>query len=274
MQLNQVRNFSNQPSLHSFRSTNETKLPQAISVMLMVRDLHFCQSLQGLLDLYNFSSLWKFKLVGEADSIKQATGIILKEQPAIIFLDWDLFNNQDNGIQAVTKLRRLSENTTSKIKSKILVISSLGEESSVFYAMQAGASGYLLKQNLPSQLEAAITTTLNNQVFLCPEIAARFFRYFYCHHSQTALPEPVESLDEQTEMDSFSLGKLTSREREVLELLIEGYRNQEIANRLFITVATVKAHLTTIFEKLGVQSRSQAIVKSLSLGLFVESNIA
>jgi DNA-binding NarL/FixJ family response regulator len=99
----------------------------------------------------------------------------------------------------------------------------------------------------------AISTVLDGQVYLSPEVATGFFHlfHFYAGRSLTA---------------SHKLN-LTEREQEVLRWLVQGVSNEEIANHLYVTVATVKAHLTAIFNKLGVNSRTQAIIKALKLGL-------
>ncbi|WRH68008.1 MAG: response regulator transcription factor [Planktothrix sp. GU0601_MAG3] len=233
--------------------------------MLVACELPFCKSLQVLLKVYNLSSSWQIKLVGNASSIKPVLSMAAQCQPGLIFLDWDLFQQPDEGIKIIRSLSQRSEENQNR--SKILVLSSLGEESSIFATMQAGAWGYLLKENLPTQLPIAITAALNDQVYLCPEVAARFFHAFQIHQDQSTATQPKESSHQLTELNSYNPYNLTNREREVLKLLVEGYRNQEIAVSLYITVATVKAHLTTIFEKLDVDSRSRAIVRSLHLGL-------
>ncbi len=101
-------------------------------------------------------------------------------------------------------------------------------------------------------------TVLDNQSLLAPEVANAFFRLFHFYAGRSlgsanrGLPSDIQ---------------FTDREQEVLELLVEGKSNTQIASQLYITVATVKAHLTSIFEKLGVKSRTQTIVKALKLGL-------
>ncbi|HEY9864688.1 MAG TPA: response regulator transcription factor [Candidatus Obscuribacterales bacterium] len=240
-------------------------LPETIAVMFVACELQFCKSLQVLLKVYNLGSSWQIKLVGNASSIKPVLSMAAQCQPGLIFLDWDLFQAPDQGIEMIRSLNQKSEENQNS--GKILVLSSLGEESSIFATMQAGAWGYLLKENLPMQLPMAITAALNNQVYLCPEVAARFFRAFQINQDQLTATQPHKLCNQLTELDSSNPYNLTNREREVLKLLVEGYRNQEIAGSLYITVATVKAHLTTIFEKLEVDSRSRAIVRSLQMGL-------
>jgi DNA-binding NarL/FixJ family response regulator len=265
MWVNQLNHTSNQRPVSVSRQIPKSILPETIAVMLVACELHFCKSLQVLLKVYNLSSLWQIKLVGNTSSIKPVLSMADQYKPGLIFIDWDLFQQPDEGIEMIRSLSQKSEQNQND--SKILVLSSLGEENSIFETMQAGAWGYLLKENLPTQLPIAITAALNNQVYLCPEVAARFFRAFQINQGKLTATQPNKSSNQPTELNSSNPYNLTHREREVLKLLVEGYRNQEIASSLYITVATVKAHLTTIFEKLEVDSRSRAIVRSLHLGL-------
>ena len=252
------------PPVKNLKPVGEKPSLPIISVLLVVSNLHLCQSLGALLEFYNLSLYWEFNVIGEAVSQKQALSIAAQEKPTLILVDWDLFQQLDEGIKTLENLSNTA--STPKRNSKILVMSSRGDETSIFYTMQAGACGYILKENLPTQLHVALTATLNDQVYLCPEVAARFFRIFHLYQEKCAAVEPEETGGEPKESNPANGCTLTHREREVLELLVKGYRNQEIAQNLYITVATVKAHLTAIFEKLGVNSRSRAIVKSLQLG--------
>lgn len=111
----------------------------------------------------------------------------------------------------------------------------------------------MLKKDLPSQLHTAITTIIDDKSYLSPEVITSFFRIF---HSYT---------EQSTKNDNAV--NLTNREQEVLNLLAEGACNEKIAQSLYISIATVKAHLTGIFEKLGVKSRAMAIVRALKLGI-------
>ncbi len=119
--------------------------------------------------------------------------------------------------------------------------------------MQAGACGYLLKQYLVERLWLAMRTVLEGQIYLSPEVTTSFFRRFHFYSGCSVVP--------------VGAVPLTEREREVLQWLVQGASNDAIARQMHITVATVKAHLTAIFEKLAVKSRTQAIVKALKLGL-------
>lgn len=239
-------------------------LPELISVMLVSAQLQFRQSLQALLNLYNLNkSLGEFQIVGEADSPIQTISLAKKHQPTLIVLDIDFFHIEGDGIHTLAELSHLLYK--GQQKCKVLVLSDRNEDKFIFCAMQAGACGYILKKNLTSQFHNALTATNSGQIYLCPEVATHFFRMFHFYGSCFSEPESRQLA--VPELQGSNPYHLTQREREVLQLLVQGYSNQEIGRHLYISVATVKAHLTAIFEKLGVKSRSSAIVTSLKLGI-------
>ncbi|MBE9050731.1 response regulator transcription factor [Nostocales cyanobacterium LEGE 11386] len=219
---------------------------EPISILLVDDEPHFRQGIRTLLNFYNNSSSVGLDVVGEAASVEQALKLTTEQHPALILLDLEL--PPEDGITALLRLGELSYN------GKVLILSAHQQDDWVFRAMQAGAWGYVFKDQLATQLCEAITTVINNKVYLPAEVATAFFRLFhyYTGHSLAAAGTSIH---------------LTEREREVLNWLVQGASNEQIAGHLFITVATVKAHLTAIFEKLSVTSRTQAIVKALKLGL-------
>lgn len=218
---------------------------QAVSLLLVDDEPRFRQGLQTLLNFYSVSNSLQFKVVGEAASVEQAVKLIAAQRPALVLLDLELY--QEDG---VTLLLRLAEAT---YRGKVLVLSAHREDEWVFRAMQAGASGYIMKDRLATQLCEAIHTVMRGEVYLSPEVATGFFRLFHFYAGRS--------------LQACQTMNLTEREQQVLQWLVQGASNEEIAGHLYITVATVKAHLTAIFEKLTVSSRTQAIVKALKLGL-------
>jgi DNA-binding NarL/FixJ family response regulator len=216
-----------------------------ISILLVDDEQRFRQGLRTLLGFYNANGSSRFDVVGEAASVDQALKLTLEQHPALILLDLEL--PPSDGVTALIHLRELS------YKGKVIVLSAHREDEWVFRAMQAGASGYVFKDCLATQLCEAIKTVMNDEVYLSPEVATHFFRLFHFYAGRS--------------VQACQAIHLTEREREVLHWLVQGASNEEIAKHLYITVATVKAHLTAIFEKLAVTSRTQAIVKALKLGL-------
>lgn len=216
-----------------------------ISTLLVDDNPKFRQGLRTLLEFYNQNGQLNFDIIGEAATVDQTIAFVSQQHPTLILLDLEL--PPDNGINALIRLRELP------YRGKVLVLSAHQDDDWIFRAMQAGAIGYVFKDCLVQQLHNAIATVLNNQVYLAPEVATHFFRRFQFLAGRS-LPI-AKSLN------------LTDREQEVLHWLVQGESNEAIAEHLYITIATVKAHLTSIFEKLEVQSRTQAIVKALKLGL-------
>ena len=219
--------------------------PQPISILLVDDDQRFRKGLQTLLDFYNNNGAFRFEIVGEAASVEQALKLAVEQHPALIMLDLEI--PPSDGITALLRLGELS------YKGKVLILSAHREDEWVFRAMQAGAHGYVFKDRIASQLCEAIATVMNDEIYLAPEVATHFFRLFHFYAGRS--------------LQASQSVHLTEREREVLHWLVQGASNEQIAENLYITVATVKAHLTAIFEKLKVTSRTQAIVKALKLGL-------
>ncbi|BBD61866.1 two-component response regulator [Nostoc sp. HK-01] len=219
---------------------------EVISILLVDDEPHFRKGIRTLLNFYTTSSSLGLNVIGEAASVEQAVKLTAEQHPTLILLDLEL--PPDDGIMALQRLGELSYN------GKVLILSAHQQDEWIFRAMQAGACGYVFKDQLATQLCEAITTVINNQVYLPPDVATAFFRLFhyYTGHSLNS---------------SHSSIHLTEREQEVLNWLVQGASNEQIAGNLYITVATVKAHLTAIFDKLSVTSRTQAIVKALKLGL-------
>jgi DNA-binding NarL/FixJ family response regulator len=218
---------------------------QLVSTLLVEDSQPFRQGIRTLLNFFNDNSPMQFDVVGEAVTVDQAMHLNATQHPHLILLDLEL--SQGDGVTVMSELKH------QKHQPKVLVLSVHREDEWVFRAMQAGAQGYVCKDHVADQLVDAIATVLNDQVYLSPEVATSFFRLFHFYAGQTL--QACRSLH------------LTEREQEVLHWLVQGASNDAIAHHLHVTVATVKAHLTAIFEKLKVNSRTQAIVRALKMGL-------
>lgn len=218
---------------------------QKLSVLLVDDEEKFRQGLRTLLNFYNISSALPVEVVGDADCVEQVLKFTNHKSPDLILLDMQL-----TGCDGITVLARLKE---AAFSGKVLVLSAHQEDDWIFRAMQAGASGYVFKNRLATQLCEAINTVTRSEIYLPSEVASRFFRFFQAYSDSS--------------IRACQQVHLTEREQEVLYWLTQGASNEEIAKHLYVTVATVKAHLTSIFEKLKVTSRTQAIVAALKLGL-------
>ncbi|NJL62916.1 MAG: response regulator transcription factor [Methylacidiphilales bacterium] len=216
-----------------------------LSILLVDDEYRFRQGLKTLLNFYGINDSLSLEVVGEAGTQEEALNIATQLSPDLILLDLELAGG--DGITTLVKLKEIS------YAGKVLVLSGHQEDDWIFRAMQVGAAGYVFKTRLATQLYEAINTVFKSEVYLPAEVASGFFRRFQA--SSNSCLQIRRQLH------------LTEREQEVLNWLTQGASNEEIAKHLYVTVATVKAHLTSIFEKLEVTSRTQAIVAALKLGL-------
>ena len=217
--------------------------------LLIIDDNHkFRNNLKTLIQLYNQNNLFKFNLIGDTDSVAKGKSLLDKCQPQILLLDLEL--HHESGLEILKYL------ANQDYQSKTLILSAHEEEEMIFEAMFLGARGYVFKPNVVSQLLEAIDTVINEKVYLPPEAATGFFTSFNHYVSEL---NNLKVFGKQSQKDYH----LTHREKDVLEYLVQGLSNEEIAEKLFVTIATVKAHLGSIFSKFCVKNRTQAIVMAL-----------
>ena len=172
-------------------------------------------------------------VVGEADGGETALAVAAKLKPDVVLMD--LVMPDGDGITALRHLREESPDV------HVLVLTSYIDDAQVFGAIQAGAAGYQLKDIQPEALADAIRDVHNGRPALHPEAQTRLM------HRTSGRPGST----------------LTPRERDVLRLLAEGFANKEIARRLFVSEKTVKTHVSSILQKLGVQDRTQAALAAV-----------
>lgn len=179
-----------------------------------------------------------FVVIGEAANGLQAIEMVRELKPDVVLMD--LLMPAMGGVEATGIIRREMPDT------EVIALTSVLEDASVVGAIKAGAIGYLLKDTDGPELLRAIRAASEGQVQLSPKAAARLMR-------EVRAPESPE--------------KLTERETEVLRLVARGMANKEIARELSIGDKTVKTHVSNIFSKLGVVSRTQAALYAASIGL-------
>lgn len=179
-----------------------------------------------------------FEIIGEAQNGAEAVELAHKLHPDVVLMD--LLMPVMDGITAIGQIRGELPDV------EVIALTSVLEDASVVGAVKAGAIGYLLKDTKSDELRRAIRAAAQGQVQLSPQAAARLMR-------EVRTPESPESL--------------TDRETEVLRLLAAGYANKEIARDLVIGEKTVKTHVSNILAKLGVQSRTQAALYAVRIGL-------
>jgi two-component system, NarL family, response regulator LiaR len=178
------------------------------------------------------------EIVAEARNGAEAVALAKEHHPDVVLMD--LLMPVMDGITATSEILREVPGT------EVLALTSVLEDASVTGAIRAGAIGYLLKNTQADELCRAIHAAAAGQVHLSPDAAARLLR-------EVRAPDSPESL--------------TDRETDVLRLLAQGLANKEIARDLAIGEKTVKTHVSNILAKLGVQSRTQAALYAVQIGL-------
>lgn len=185
-----------------------------------------------------------FIVVGEAADGESAVELAHRFKPNVVILDVNM--PRLNGIEATRRIRECSPAT------KILILSAYDYDQYVFALLEAGASGYLLKDVSCQELIRSIYSVARGEPVLYPSVALKVMQKF----SRSNKCEGGNSAD-----------TLTNRELEVLFMVANGLRNQEIAKRLYVSKRTVEAHLASIFSKLKVNSRTEAILVALKEGM-------
>ncbi len=217
----------------------KTRPPKTITVVIADDQTLFREGIKDLLENEK-----KITVIGEAADGREALRLVKKLRPNVILLDIKLPHM--DGIEATRQIHRDCPTTN------VLILSSYEDEAHVMEAIQAGANGYLSKMLPASELVNALKTFANQGVMI---------------------PQPVMSklIDGLRQMGSAnseaSLVALTKTEIKVLSNLGQGQSNKEIAGSLACSVKTIKNHLNSMFQKLSVSNRTEAVVKGIDMGL-------
>lgn len=207
--------------------------------VLLVDDHHlFRTGLRSLLAEHGF------EVVGEAPSGEEALGLAGRRRPDVVVMDLNM-----PGMSGVEATRRLLQESPAL---KVLVVTVSADHDDLLQALEAGAVGYLLKGAGPDELARAVEAAAEGESALSPHVA-------------TALVERSRAHAEAA--GSAAVGRLSERELEVLRLVAEGRDNAQIAEQLFLSPTTVKHHVSSILEKLGVSNRVQAAIQALRSGV-------
>lgn len=193
------------------------------------------------------------KVVGEAADGRQGVETVIATKPHVVLMDIGL--PVVDGIQATQSIKQ------SLPQVRVIILTSHDNDRDVFAALAAGADGYCLKETPTSQLALAIRTVSEGAAWLDPGIASRVLKASVV----AGMPEP-EKPGPTAESRQLA-SRLSQREIEVLKLVVEGLSNQQIADRLIVSVETVKTHMRRLMEKLAVSDRTQAAVKAMRDGL-------
>jgi len=189
---------------------------------------------EGLETIVNLSS--DFRCVCTCSTAEEALAVLPRHAPELVLMDIQLPNM--SGVECVAQLKELLP------AIKAIMVTVYEDPDRIFRALRAGASGYLLKRSAPEEVLNAMREVHQGGGAMSGEIARKVIGYF---REQTTTTEEVD--------------RLTAREREVLELVVHGFSNKEIAERLSVTVAAVRWHLKHIYHKLHVHSRTEAALK-------------
>ncbi|MEV6625370.1 response regulator transcription factor [Amycolatopsis sp. NPDC051106] len=178
-----------------------------------------------------------FEVVGEAASGAEAVALAERLRPDVVLMDLRMPGT--DGVTAITELARLGN------PARVLVLTTYDTDSDVLPAIEAGATGYLLKDAPRDDLFRAVEAAARGEAVLSPAVASRLMG---------RMREPARE-------------PLSQREREVLTLVARGSTNKEAAKKLFISEATVKTHLIHVYAKLGVNDRAAAVAVAFERGL-------
>jgi NarL family two-component system response regulator LiaR len=183
-------------------------------------------------------------IVGTAEDGAEAVEMVADKGPDLVLMDLKM--PIMNGMEATRQI------TMEHPDVKVLVLTTYADDQWVFDAIQAGASGYLLKDTPREELIRAIRGTVTGKTYVDPSVAGKVL-------------EQVSS--RQTQPATLITSKLTQREVDVLRLVAKGLSNADIADRLFLSDGTVRNHVSAILAKLGVSDRTQAAVIAIQHGL-------
>jgi len=172
-----------------------------------------------------------FEVIGEASTGREAVDFSRRQQPDVVILDLSM--PELHGIEAMPQIRRHAP------QARVLVLSMHATEQHVTTAFRGGANGYLLKEAAAEELTTALKTIVAGGLYISPKIA---------HHVAQALVSPQR----QAEGAAADLGKLSPRQREILQSIAEGRSTRDIAERLSLSVKTVETHRTELMSRLGI----------------------
>ncbi len=185
------------------------------------------------------------EVVAEASDGLEAVEKAALFRPTVVLMDIRM--PELDGLQATRRI------LAADCGARVLILTTFDLDEYVYEALRAGASGFVLKDDPPEQLLAAIRIIARGEALLSPAITKRVIKQF----TRVPRPSPPKELED-----------LTERELDVLRLIARGHSNAEIGRELFISDTTVKTHITHILQKLNLRDRVQAVVLAHEIGLF------
>lgn len=221
-------------------------MPEKVRVLLADDHDILRQGLKMLLSLQE-----DIEVVGEARTGREAIALTRSLQPHVIVLDISM--PDIDGLEACVRIREQTPATN------VLMLTMHESEEYFLRSLRAGAAGYLVKKAAPQDLHMALISIAQGGAYLYPGLARSLIR---AYTSAPAFPLP-----DQSAQVTEALRVLSPRELEVLKLVAEGHTNQEIADRLVLSIKTVQAHRANVMEKLGLDNITQLVRFAIRYGL-------
>lgn len=249
VELEKIQKWIQKPDNPLTPKENEEDHTRPDKIRILIVDDHAVvrQGLRTFIDLQE-----DMTVVGESEDGLGGVDLSVRLQPDIILLD--LVMPIMDGIEATRQIHERSPN------SKILILTSFGEDAKVFPAIRNGAQGYLLKDIHPNDLVKAIRSASSGQVQLHPDIARKLMDSVSSPGEEASVIPPIQKKVHEN-ID------LTEREKEVLRCIARGLNNREIAREMVISEKTVKTHVSNLLGKLNVVDRTQAAIWAIKNGL-------
>jgi NarL family two-component system response regulator YdfI len=219
--------------------TKVTSVSELIRVLIADDHLVVREGLRLILETAE-----EFELVGEAADGAQAVQLAKELEPDVVLMDLQM--PRLDGLAAIEQIRAQQPNIA------IVILTTYNEDDRMIRGLRAGSRGYLLKDTDRETLLNTIRAAARGQTLLKPEIMNRVLAHTDSASASARTPSPAD---------------MTEREMQVLRLIVRGAQNKEIAAQLNITERTVKAHLASIFNRLGVNSRTEAAAVAVRMGL-------
>ncbi|HCB50390.1 MAG TPA: DNA-binding response regulator [Chloroflexi bacterium] len=185
------------------------------------------------------------EVVDEAENGREAVDKSNQHRPDVVVMDISM--PLLNGLEATRRIKEQDSNI------KVIILTMHADEEYVLQGLRAGADGYLVKQTAPAELVAAVLAAFHGDSFLSPSI------------SRTVIKEYIRGVESNTEFDSYET--LTDREREVLQLVAEGLSVREIAEHLYISEKTARAHRSNLMNKLELHNIAALTIYALRKGV-------
>jgi DNA-binding NarL/FixJ family response regulator len=190
-----------------------------------------------------------FEVAGEAADVSEAVDEAIRLRPDVVLMDVRM--PRMDGIEATSRILREAAGPK---RPRVLILTTFDLDEYVFRGLRAGASGFLLKDVSPEDLVHAVRVVAEGESLLSPSVTRRLIEEFVRTPSASVTAPP-------------KLAELTPREKEVLGLVGWGLSNHQIADRLYLSMATVKTHVNRLFAKLAVRDRAQAVVLAYESGV-------